>query len=277
MKIAILLSGQLRKNGFNINNDHSNDILESWNQFLFTQEFRKNNTFDIYISTDENSYNINKIQDFFGNNSKIIIAQDVEPGIIGFTKESLKRPNRYPKSSDNDISDLSYYSRPIWQWYRLYLAWYSMNKTNIEYDIIIRLRPDTIFLSSCESIFNNIIINNDVELYMCWDIFAVGKKYIMAIYCNLIKYIGEYIPGNIKYSFKNNGLCSYNTYYDVLLKEVGYKFSPETQLLEHLMYWIVHEKKLNIDKIVRNAMDIKFVLEKNKNEYNSVDYVKYRN
>lgn len=267
MRIAILISGQMRGSPFSNTNEGSQDILESWTRSLFTLEFKENNEYSVFVATD--AINQDSLEEYFGKDRIGGMEVCDGSGIDGIDKWGpayLTRPHKHPTAW------VGY--RPIWQWYRLYRAWLLMKNSGINYDCVIRLRPDTIIHSSCQNTLKRFCDGGDGEaqLYMAWDIFAIGCPAIMEAYCGLIKTVGSYVPQPDTYSFSHNGMWSKKTHRE-LIADAGYLFSPEMQLIELLMEWVLlNGCGRTIDQTLANA-DISVSLDKK--DFSNIN--RYRN
>lgn len=92
-KIAFLFTGQSITNTLSDNNNTEECILNSYNSHIFTEEFKKNYDYDIFIVTDNIS--IEKVNNYFNNNLKNIYIKN-----INYIKNKIK---------NNDIKDIDYY------------------------------------------------------------------------------------------------------------------------------------------------------------------------
>lgn len=117
------------------------------------------------------------------------------------------------------------YTKPVIQFHKLKLAYNMMERYevmhNVHYNIIVRMRPDSLFIKPYEI---KSITGNHLEIQSDW--FAVGTRDVMQSYCSLINVYADYY-------FKHNGMWSKEEYYK--LEEHRWNFSPEVQLIEHLM------------------------------------------
>ena len=142
MKIAILLTGQLRSVDFQ-KNFHKKLLLDKYDTDVFLSIDLDNNLQRHYYNTTEstNPTVVEKVIKFF-NPKKYFILNDFEDefnnNINIFNKEI--NINMYERE------DISYYKRPLRQYYlvknayKLLIDYIKENKT--QYDIIIRLRFD---------------------------------------------------------------------------------------------------------------------------------------
>jgi hypothetical protein len=117
-------------------------ITKLWDDFFFTENFKANYDYDIFISTDD--INLTNVYNYFGFNLKNIhlfnsgyyskkIENDIPPIEDYFNKYNL-----------NDFSNFSRYNNSIHQYYKLFDAYNLLKKykleNNVNYDIIIRAR-----------------------------------------------------------------------------------------------------------------------------------------
>jgi hypothetical protein len=179
MKIAILLTGQLRSVDFQ-KNFHKKLLLDKYDTDVFLSIDLDNNLQRHYYNTTEstNPTVVEKVIKFF-NPKKYFLLNDFEDefnnNINIFNKEI--NINMYERE------DISYYKRPLRQYYlvknayKLLIDYIKENKT--QYDIIIRLRFDQyIYNDNTEDILNQL---NNINLCSL-NISDTGETFIKSSY-----------------------------------------------------------------------------------------------
>lgn len=253
MNIAILLSGQWRTNDTSSNQKTEPKINESILNLIGKME-ELNNKVDIFITAD--NLDLEKTHNKFGARIKNIYLFDtdhIETKIMSdheFSQETnigtkmtnyinnvkfvLENIIKEENTTDTTLCmyDVFFYSRHICQYIKLYISYLMMKyyetTNNFKYDIILRIRPDTIIsltvFNVTKDMLNDIATDKYVAIYS--DLFACGSNDIMSMYANLVNSYGK----NHNY-FKN---ISANN-----LKH--WAFAPETQL-----FGMFYKKKNNL-------------------------------
>lgn len=185
MKAAILFSGELR--GFKY-------IYEDLHNF-FLNKFSKVDTF-FYVKN--NDYEIES----FYNPTKILYQEDIIHNQDGI---HLDKPQHIQKF--------------ISQWYSVFMSNKLRKEYSNEYDVVIRLRPDTKLLNE----FNLNWIDLD-KITVCSfggygginDRFAIGNPENMDIYCNFYYNLSKF-NGN-----SESKLFNYLSHNNVLINKIDY-------------------------------------------------------
>jgi hypothetical protein len=255
-KIAILFSGQIRENslGNNIVDDISedekeiylHDILELYEKNFFTNEFRDNIDYDIFIVSDK--IDIEKTLNFFGKeNVKNIYLTDTNYYLNPI--ESKLNSTEFYKNRLFEITDSNYIRYPdcIYQYHKMAQCFELLtNYKNIEnYDYIMRSRLDTIYTYN---IFNYIKeLNNDplCLLFSDDDQFAIGRPNIMKEYFNLINNFGTYHNHHLRNNFNNSITTICNWKYLLIENAQTWRYAS-LQLMESLFQYC-DNNNLDID------------------------------
>jgi hypothetical protein len=122
-RIAFIISGQIRESPLGDYNNY-NEILESHSKYLFTDQLKNNYLYDVYIVVDH--INRKKCEDYFGEHLKQINTDDFE----------------IPPVNTNGVYNISFIS-----FYRAKIAWEILERTQIKYDYIVKMRPDIVLLN----------------------------------------------------------------------------------------------------------------------------------
>ena len=268
MSIIFLFSGQSRTSPFS-HNYNPNNILESYNKFIFTPEFKACYKYSIYITTDDIHLD-NTFSYFNETNIGNIHLLNTE-----YYKKNVKTESKnieYYLIKYNDNIDWQQgfwkYDNSIRQHYKL-MDCYNLfindsdNTINItNCDFIVRLRLDTEFVANILDVLENFKINPTLEIITCYDLFAIGKAKIMECYCNgLNNNYGKY---NCKYederdwfhkffqlllNYCNNNNMNINDCN--VLDKYKWTYAPERQLFEMLFIYC-DKNNLDINNTIKD-------------------------
>lgn len=242
-RVCICFSGQMRSNSLNPNFNHNDIILNSIEQNLLNDEFKKTFDYDIFISTD--NINLDRANRFFGDNLKNINLTEKN-----WYMNSIETPvqqnydffyNQYLKHTKN-YQNYTLYPGQLYQYYRLYSN-YNMLKnhqkeTNKHYDYFILIRPDVRLMQNLFDIFELLEKSNKL-LFIEHNFLFIFKNEFEDIF-KLIEKYGLYnkpvSDNSAIYKFLTNGGKFYSNY-DMC-------FCSEKQMLDHIYYICI---KKNID------------------------------
>lgn len=260
-KIAIIFSGQIRENnlGYNIVDlpngvpEHvCHNILESYKKKFFTNEFKENCEYDIFISTD--NINIEKTFDFFGKgNIKNIYLSDTN-FYLNPMESKLNSPEFYINRL-YEITDSNYIRYPecVYQYHRMAHCYELLqNYTNVEnYDYIIRSRLDTIYEVNIMNYIKELNNNPSCHYIGDDDQFAIGRPNVMNVYFNLINNFGTYHSHHLRENFKNS-IIHIDTWKHLLIKNAKDWRYASLQLSESLYQYCDHNN-LDIDTTLKHG------------------------
>jgi len=294
-RIAFLFSGQTRENTLcdtiitsynnendeydNIINTHfkntlyrscekSDDITDSYNKFIFTDEFKEKYDYDIFIATD--TIDIDKTVAFFGEKHvKNIFVSSNKYYLNKFDESQMHDAMHFVnKYCNNDFTlvcdepihkdENGYWRYPIGiiQYHRLYhcynmMCQYSSN-SNVKYDFIVRSRLDVTYTSNFLNLFD---LFNDSNLQICAvdDIVAVGKPEIMHTYCNIVDTIGTFENLDKRDNFKVSIIDIEKWIKFLTEDEFKYNLKYSTLQLCEALFLYCDENGLDIDKTIRHT------------------------
>jgi hypothetical protein len=239
-RIIFLFSGQSRNSPFSFNvTNQSEQILKSYNDFIFTDEFKSEYDYKIYISTDdvhlENTityFSHDKIGNIHLHNTGFYL-KPADP--IADVNTHLDKYNK------KDWSYYEKYDNSIFQHYKL-LDCYNLYKGDcIQSDYIIRIRLDVIITDNIINLLNLFKSTPSPEIVMCWDLFAIGISNIMECYCNgLNNNYGNY---NYNVELTEDPLIMHD--YNTCCKK-RWTYAPERQLFE-MLFEYCNNRKLSIN------------------------------
>lgn len=255
-KIAFLFSGQARCNPLSHNSHKKNEILESYDKFIFTEEFKQNYQYDIFISTDD--LNLENTFKYFGYDS----IKNIHLLNTDFYYKPISNPipsidyyiNNYRNQTKKP--NCTIYEGSIYQHYKI-LDCYNLLENfsaNTYYDYLIRLRLDTVFDHNFIECIKYLDLNNNIHLLARWDFFGIGKPDIMKCYCKSLnnKYGTYTFNANIDEIEKLNICSEYkNLKYNDFER---WTYAPEIQLFETLFEYC-ENNNLNINDSIKNLMN----------------------
>jgi hypothetical protein len=247
--IIFLFSGQSRTSPFNIDySKRKNVILDSYNKYIFTENFKSLYNYKIYITTDDihlqdtiNYFSIENI----GNIHTLKTGFYLKP----ITKNINTIDYYLDSYNKKDWSNYRKYVNSIHQHYKI-LDCYNLFRNDDLYNTndtyIVRMRLDTVInknILDILSLFNN---NHDLKISMCWDFFALGTFKIMECYCTgLENNYGNYnyltiVPDNVPI------MVDYKK-----MDKKKWTYAPERQLLE-MLFEYCNVNNIDINKAMCN-------------------------
>ena len=248
MSVIFLFSGQSRTFPFSHNpNVSQTEILNSYNKYIFTDKFKSQYKYKIYISTDdlhlENTINYFQLDNI--GNIHLYDTNFYLKNIKNLIKTIEHYQNKY---NENDWSYYYKYDNSIQQHYKL-LDCYNLfiddknNVGNVNY--IIRLRMDIAFTSDLVEMLDFFIKNQQLEILFNWDFFSIGKTEIMKDYCTGL----DYNYGKFNYLLFLPQLDFFPDFveWDKLNKQV-WTFAPEIQLFL-ILFDYCKKNNLNFNNI----------------------------
>ena len=258
--IVFLFSGNSRSSPFAKGNTYSNNILESYNKYIFTEKFKRDYNYKVYISCD--NIDLDKTINYFGNNLGNIHLIDTDYYLYDTTNK-IKDINIYiDKYNNRNWSSHVKYENSIFQHYKILDSYKLFENNNINCDYIVRLRMDTLIKTDIIELLNK-FKDDKLELLMDWDLFAIGKPSIMKVYSTgLDNKYGEY-------NYKTNigkQVPVMNDYHD--LEKRRWTYAPERQLFEMIFEYYVN-KGVDINTTIMSIPKSVEIIRKN--EY-LIDY-----
>jgi hypothetical protein len=256
--ICFLFTGQTRTSPFSINfsaldkvSGGGQDILESYEKYIFTTKFKKKYDYKIFISTDDihlnntiNYFSEEKIGNIHLLNTDFYL-NDIETNINNISYYL----DIYDK---NDFGDYCRYNNSIYQHYKI-LDGYNLIRNYKDFgnfDYIIRLRLDIALKTDlCEAIklFEK---KQNLEIILGWDYIAIGKPKIMEWYCTGL----ENNYGNYNYKVKVPDKLPVMSDYNTVPKS-KWAYSPERQLFE-MLFEYCNNNNLDINKSILSYLSI---------------------
>ena len=257
--IIIFFTGQFRTNPLSNNSNVSNKIIESYNKFLFTHEFKQKYNYKIFISTDD--INLDSVINYFGKENICNIHCDNNNWYLKEINNKILPIDIYLDTykSQDCWKDHLQYSNSINQYYKL-LDSYNLyeNENLIDCDFILRIRPDIYLKRNILDMFNILENNSNIELVTQWDFISAGRPEIMKYYLNTLN--NGY--GSFKFNEKLKNIKNieeikypfYNLIFNdfKVIDEYRWAYAPEIQLFECLFRYyndntdIINEKIINL-------------------------------
>jgi hypothetical protein len=249
-KIIFLFSGNARTFPFGPNNEKRNqEILDSYNKFIFTEKFKNLYEYKIYISTD--NINIEDTINYFSiNNIGNIHLQDTNY-YLNDINNKIPDINYfldiYSKNHDNNYSK---FENAIYQHHKILCCYNLIRNDNVnDYDYIVRLRMDikiNIDIIDVLDLFQN---KTELELIMDWDRVAIGTPKIMNCYCTGL----ENNYGNYKNLTNVPDILPIMQDYKIVDYNI-WMYAPERQLFE-MLFEYCNNNNLDINKIINSVLD----------------------
>ena len=252
--IIFLFTGNSRDSPLSNNTTKSTAaILQSYNKYIFTEEFKLGYNYKVYISSD--NLDLEKTTSYFSSdkigNIHLWDRDFFTKNINNKTKDESVYQDKY------NLRDWSYYQKynnsighfhKILDCYNLFLE--DETSKDIKWDYIIRIRLDMIIHVSIQSLILYMNENKSFEICAIHDFFAVGKPEIMDCYCKGLD--------------NNYGSYAYHTdvsNYNHLPMMSDYKnrnrqvwtYAPERQLFEILFEYCI-KKNIDINKTIKEIM-----------------------
>ena len=156
--------------------------------------------------------------------------------------------------------DCESYPGSILQNYKVLDAFHLLEQNRSNYDFIIRIRLDVIFIRNIMDCFNKFSENPDLHIIGQHDFFFIGKPLIMKFYCtSLDRKYGKYNFNITNHVFKAN-VIDYETYNNNFKKQ-NYKrwtYVPEIQVWETL-FEFCSINNLDIDKTINGIHIVDYI------------------
>ena len=252
--IIFLFTGNSRDSPFsNYTTKSTAVILESYDKYIFTEEFKRDYNYNIYISSD--NLDLEKTTSYFSSdkigNIHLWDTDFFMKNINNKTKDESVYQDKY---NSRDWSYYQKYTNSIGQFHKI-LDCYNLflqdeTSKDINWDYIVRIRLDMIIPVSIQSLILHMNENKSSEICAIYDFFAVGKPEIMDCYCKgLDNNYGSYAY--------HTDVSTYN--YIPLMRDYNNKnrkvwtYAPERQLFEMLFEYCI-KKNIDINQTIKEIM-----------------------
>ena len=250
--IVFLFTGEARTSPFAHNAMHkSHEIMNSYINYIFTDDFKSKYKYKIYISADDVHVS-NTINYFDANNvgNMHLLNTDYYLNPI---KNKLKPVNffvdRYNKIWKSRPYDK--YEGSIYQHYKLFDAYnLLLNDNDVlqQCTLICRIRLDVVVNINILELINK-FVNPKCEIVCHWDVFAIGRTGIMGCYLSALIKNGFYtnrikMPRNL--IIPNYETSSYDKH--------RWSYAPEIQLIKNVCYYCI-KHKFNIMNAIKPVLD----------------------
>jgi hypothetical protein len=194
-KIVFLFSGQSRNSPFSLNEKkRSLEILNCYNKYIFTEEFKSKYNYKVFISADDIdlSYTINYFSKENIGNIHLLDTDYYYENTCSKVKDVSFYLNIYNKK---DFGNFRKYDNSIYQHHKI-LDCYNMIRNYKDFnniDYIVRLRFDITINSDVSSLINKLETDLNLQITLGHDTFAIGRPNIMDCYCTgLVNNYGNY-------------------------------------------------------------------------------------
>jgi len=246
MSIIFLFSGNARTSPFNLDvSKRNNSILQSYNDYLFTEEFKSLYNYKVYITADD--VHLRDTIDYFTPNH----IRNIHILDTGFYLNPIEHKTKnvdfyLEKYNNKNFENCSKYENSIYQHHKI-LDCYNLFRNDKETALfIIRIRLDVIIEKNILDILNLFKSDPELQTYCSWDFMSVGKPDIMNCYCTGL----ENNYGN--YSYKTNVprfLPIMHDYNDT--DRIRWTYAPERQLFE-MLFEYCNNNNLDINKSIKS-------------------------
>lgn len=243
--ICFLFSGQARVSPFSIKkNKRNQDILSTYTNYIFSDEFKSKYKYKIYISTD--IINVEDVLEYFSNknigNIHLLDTDYYFKNISERIKPVSYYLNDYEKK---DFLGCRPFSKGINQHHKILDCYNLMRNDDIDnFDFVIRLRMDTKYLENILVPLKLFEQDTNLQILMSHDHFAIGKPKIMECYCTGLE--------------NNYGNYTYNVLVPSKLPimyptkdKLRWTYAPERQLFE-MLFEYCNLNNLDINKTIRS-------------------------
>jgi len=249
--VFFLFSGQSRTSPFSIKNKEkrSLEILNSYNKYIFTPEFKRKYNYKVFISTDDIHLS-DTINYFLTENIGNIHLLDTNyyyKNICNKVKDDSYFLNIYNKK---DFGSCSKYDNSIYQHHKI-LDCYNMMRNSEQIDngdYIVRLRLDIKIETDISSLIAKLENNSNLQIILGWDLIAIGKPEIMDCYCTGL----ENNYGNYHYNvIIPKELPIMMDYHE--LDKNRWTYAPERQLFE-MLFEYCNNNNLDINNAISDEI-----------------------
>lgn len=246
-RIAIIYSGQMRSNSLNEEYIQDKYILDSTTKYFLTPEFSSKYDYDIFISTD--TISVDLANDFFGDHLKNIHITETNWFLNKCDKKILDWNFFLEKNNKNDYSGYQDHSNALYQYYRMYCAYKMMRdymiKTDTNYDYLIRIRPDLLFMQPIIMPLLNLLETTNTKIIQEHEQLCIMKYELK----NIFKYVNFYGTYRDPLS-KKQGIYHFlandkNALHHNINRDSRVMFfAPERQFVDHV-YYVMEKANMN--------------------------------
>jgi hypothetical protein len=248
-KIIFLFTGNARTSHLNIDiSKRRSEIMESYNRYIFTDEFKTLYDYKIYISTDD--IHLHDTFQYFSKdkigNIHLFVDYYLKP-----VHNKIKHIDDYLNSyNDQNWSYYQKYDNSIHQHYKI-LDCYNLLRNDAHEletcDYIVRIRFDVVITKSFVEIMQSFVSNPNLKLVINWDFIGIGTKDMMQCYCTgLENKYGKYLKNNFVINF-NQDLNNFSFEHDLR----RWMYAPERQLFE-MLFEYCQQHHLDINKTIQS-------------------------
>jgi hypothetical protein len=235
-KIAIIFSGQIRENSLGDSNDST--ILDSYNKYFFNNLFKETYDYDVYFSVDQ--INIDKAKEYFGSNLKNINLTE-KSYFMNKTENIIDLDYDYfhQRYLNRDFKGCDKNLHALYQFYRMFCG-YKMAKYEYNYDIYIKIRPDSRMMQDINILLNE--IEKGKKIICEHDHFFILTNELEDVF-NFINVCGDYTSISVEENIKR--------YKHLIRSGVLYpdgtfgpdhvmRFCPEKQFMDHIFSTLIN-------------------------------------
>lgn len=194
MSVIFLFTGEARTSPFNLDvTKRCNDILNSYNEYLFTEQFKATYDYKIYITSD-NIHLEDTINYFTPEKIGNIHLVDTEFYLKPITNKIPDSDLFLKKYNDKDFNGNDKIEPSIGQHHKILDCYNLFRNDDVNPLFIIRIRLDIIIQANILDMLNIFDTHPKLKILCHWDQMSMGKPCIMNCYCTgLENNYGNYV------------------------------------------------------------------------------------
>jgi hypothetical protein len=249
MSVIFIFSGEARTSPFNLDiTKRCNDILNSYNEYLFNEQFKATYNYKIYITAD-NIHLEDTINYFTPDKIGNIHLLDTDFYLKPITNKIPDSDFFLKKYNDKDFKYCWTYYNGIYQHHKILDCYNLFRNDDVKPLYIIRIRLDVIIQTNICDMLNLFETNPNLNIICHWDFMSIGKPDIMNCCCTgLENNYGNYVY--LTPVAENPPIM--NDYHTI--ERNRWTYAPERQLFE-MLFEYCNNNNLDIhDSIKSNDM-----------------------
>jgi hypothetical protein len=224
----------------------SEEILKSYNDYLFTDEFKSKYDYKIYITSDDLDIK-NTIKYFTPEKIGNIHLTNTDYFFKPITKKIPCVTTFLNKYNKINFGDHRKYENSIHQHYKILDCYNLFRNDDITPTFLIRLRTDTVITKNILGLLGQLENDNLMQIICKWDWMAVGKPEIMKCYCTGLE--NKY--GTYKFNTVTPKILPIMHDYNEVEK-TRWTYAPERQLFE-MLFEYCNTANIDINKSILSS------------------------
>ena len=246
MSVIFLFTGQTRTSPFNLDiTQRYNDILKSYNEYLFTEQFKATYDYKIYITAD-NIHLEDTINYFTPEKIGNIHLIDTDFYLKPITNKIPDSDFFLKKYNEKDFKYNWKYDKSIYQHHKILDCYNLFRNDDVNPLFIIRIRLDIIIQTNILDMLSLFESNPQLNIICHWDFMSIGKPDIMQCYCTGL----ENNYGNYVYLTHVPEIVPIMDEYHTFTKP-RWTYAPERQLFE-MLFEYCNNNNLDINDSIKS-------------------------